>query len=64
MADVFCEVCEQRLPIETTFRATDFMGKTYFFCSIEDQEKFLANPDPYIQKDKQTQQQFSGNIER
>lgn len=64
MADVFCEVCEKRLPIETTYRAADFMGQTYFFCSIEDQEKFLANPDPFIKRDKETQQQVSGNIER
>jgi len=63
MANVFCEVCEKRLPEETVFRSTDFMGHTYFFCSVEDQEKFLANPDRFIKRDKETQQQVTGTIE-
>lgn len=63
MANVFCEVCEKRQPEETVFRSTDFMGHTYFFCSLDDQEKFLADPDRYIKRDKETQQQVSGNIE-
>lgn len=63
MANVFCEVCEKRLPEETVFRSTDFMGHTYFFCSVDDQEKFLANPDRFIKRDKETQQQVTGTIE-
>lgn len=63
MAKVFCEVCETRQPEETAFRSTDFMGHTYFFCSIEDEQKFLANPDRFIKRDKETQQQVSGTIE-
>lgn len=63
MANVFCEVCEQKLPEEAVFRSTDFMGHTYFFCTLEDQDKFLADPDRFIRKDKATQQQVSGTIE-
>jgi YHS domain-containing protein len=53
MPDVYCEVCEQRLPIEVTYRAGDFMGHSYFFCSIEDEEKFLKDPETYIKRDKE-----------
>lgn len=63
MANVYCEVCEQRLPEETVYRAADVMGHTYFFCSLDDQERFLAEPDRFIQHDKQTQQQMAEPIE-
>lgn len=53
MPDVYCEVCGEKLPIQGTYRATDFMSQTYFFCSIEDEEKFLADPNQFIKQDKQ-----------
>jgi YHS domain-containing protein len=53
MPDVYCEVCEKKLPIEITYRAGDMMGSSYFFCSIEDEEKFLADPDKYLKRDRE-----------
>ena len=42
-------VCGMEVGSRTTEKAT-YQGKTYYFCSKADREKFLADPDKYVKR--------------
>jgi len=42
-------VCGMKVGTQATEKAT-YQGKTYYFCSRADREKFLSDPAPYVKR--------------
>jgi YHS domain-containing protein len=45
-------VCGMTVATDTALKS-DFKGKTYYFCSIDDKKEFEKSPSAYIKVDKQ-----------
>jgi Cu+-exporting ATPase len=41
-------VCLMTVDPKTASDKADYKGKTYYFCSREDKETFVKNPDKYL----------------
>jgi Cu+-exporting ATPase len=39
---------------ETAAATSEYQGRTYYFCSIEDKETFDKNPEKYVQSEPGT----------
>ena len=43
-------VSGERCPVAEATPATEYRGRTYYFCSREEKEAFLRNPDRYASR--------------
>lgn len=41
-------VCGMELTPETAKATSEYQGRTYYFCSLEDKETFDKNPERYV----------------
>jgi YHS domain-containing protein len=41
-------VCGMELTPETAEATSEYQGRTYYFCSVEDKETFDKNPEKYV----------------
>ena len=48
MAMVTDPVCGMHIDSEEAAGTIEYEGKTYYFCSRADREKFLADPAKYV----------------
>lgn len=46
-------VCGMELTPETAVATSEYQGRTYYFCSIEDKETFDKNPEKYVQPEQE-----------
>lgn len=51
-----CVVCGMEIPAEADTITTEYNGVVYHFCSPQDKEKFLANPEMYVKAKGDTTQ--------
>ena len=47
-AEVKDPVCLMTVDPKTASEKADYKGKTYYFCSRDDKETFLKNPEKYV----------------
>lgn len=43
-----CVVCGMQIPAEADTITAEYQGKVYHFCSPQDKQKFLENPEMYV----------------
>ena len=43
-----CVVCGMQIPAEADTITAEYQGKVYHFCSPEEKQKFLENPEMYV----------------
>lgn len=48
-------VCDMDVDERTATVKTDYEGDTYFFCSEECKEKFVADPERYVSRTEASQ---------
>ena len=41
-------VCQMTVDPKTATEKADYKGKTYYFCSRDDKDTFVKNPDKYV----------------
>lgn len=46
-----CAVCGMEIPAEADTITAEYEGKVYHFCSIQEKEAFLAEPEKYVKAD-------------
>ncbi|MBI3797934.1 MAG: YHS domain-containing protein [Deltaproteobacteria bacterium] len=46
-----CPVDGRRMTVTEQTPATEYLGKTYYFCTQQDKETFLKDPERYAKKD-------------
>ncbi|NOZ57177.1 MAG: YHS domain-containing protein [Calditrichaeota bacterium] len=51
-----CVVCGMEIPAEADTITAEYNGVVYHFCSPQDKEKFLANPEMYVKAKGDTTQ--------
>jgi Cu+-exporting ATPase len=44
-------VCGMELTPETAKATSEYQGRTYYFCSLEDKETFDKNPEKYVMQE-------------
>jgi YHS domain-containing protein len=47
---VNCPVCNMEVDMSTGLK-TEYQGHSYYFCSENDKNKFIGNPEKYIRKE-------------
>ena len=47
-------VCGMEVTPETAAATSEYQGRTYYFCSIEDKETFDKSPEKYIQSEQES----------
>lgn len=45
-----CPVDGMRMKVQENTPATEYRGKTYYFCNQEDKQAFLQDPERYVNK--------------
>ena len=43
-----CVVCGMQIPADADTITAEYQGKVYHFCSPQDKQKFLENPEMYV----------------
>jgi P-type Cu+ transporter len=46
-------VCGMEVTPETAAATSEYKGRTYYFCSVEDKETFDKNPENYVQPEQE-----------
>jgi YHS domain-containing protein len=47
-------VCGMSVSEKTAPAKAEYHGKTYYFCSTEDKQKFLEHPEKYVKQETVT----------
>jgi YHS domain-containing protein len=47
-------VCGMEVTPETAAATSEYQGRTYYFCSVEDKETFDKNPERYVQPEQKS----------
>ena len=46
-------VCGMEVTPETAAATSEYQGRTYYFCSVEDKETFDKNPEKYVRPEQE-----------
>ena len=47
-------VCGMEVTPETAAATSEYQGRTYYFCSVEDKETFDKNPEKYVRPEQES----------
>jgi YHS domain-containing protein len=55
MAETYIDpVCGMEITSANVGATLDYNGHTYFFCSLDCKETFIANPEEFIEKEEES----------